>query len=658
MRNYALIVELYNTLVNSPTFEKKDGVDELIDMFEEKKRFIRRNHMEFNPCHVTELANILFSLQKIVFGFTYGEFLVQLLDYFGEMYPEETKHIEKYLDVYNFGKENKQNILLKGDIQSGKTAMMILTSLCYLVNDRDVIILLRNKLDDKEQLRERFEEFVSRLKEEKGYTHPNFIVVDKKDKTPVHSCLFVEIYRQDNINKLLSKLRHRNINNAVLYTDEADIRDDLKDIVYNKLYSQVGTNIFVSATVQDILVSDWGIKGSCIIPLFRSQKYKGLDQLDIIERKGLDEPIELFYTFCDIAIDNDFQRVRPEHPKIVLLTLDRYIAYISTMFENFKRNQFVIDSQSYVLPKEMENICAIEYTGKGIQLYHPSLINKIDSLRQELIVRTFANNNTVQFGKKESIKKVLLWLAQNGGVQDFPNIVIVAGDMASRGINFACYDDFEPKNNWHLTHQVLLKPDSTSSANTIQACRILGNHGDDIPLKLYTIPNSAEKIKKGYILSTELVNCITNKDHKLFKEEFLEKNTDDICREIPIRKKDKPEKFLARKNEKKVFHLVEDDDKEAIPLGEEDDTEEYFDGDGWLQCGKSLIQKELYNTLLQMLMERGPNKWIKRRDLLHNIQRNWDLRDLTKMHQDKKRKDSRIKYRKNGILVEYKLVHN
>lgn len=606
------IIASFNYLKTLHTF--KNSKSEVVRKKTEEFYTLSANNNN-NTLYTSKLVELYQSIITELFGFMPEEHLKSLLEIFAELYPFETIHIKKYLETYKFLSLSKDRILLKGDVQSGKTAMMILTAMCYLVCNRDVVFIVRNKNDDKIQLCKRFELFVRDLQEKKNYTNKNFQIIKKIENAPTDSnCVFVEIYRKDNIEKLHTILKTRNPESAVLFVDEADSRDDTTDSEFIDLCNLTGTNLLVSATVQDILVSKWGIRGDTIIPLITSNSYRGINTLKFICKENLNETDELFWTICDIAVDTDYLRIRPEHPKILLISIDRTLSVMDNLYDQFKFNRFEIGTQMVQLPQEMKDICVIEYTGKGIQMFHWSLN------RHEI---KNCKNGQIIFKKDIAIKDVLLWLAKNGGYVRFPNIVIISGDMASRGINFACWDPEEPKNNWHITHQILMKTKNSSCSTVIQACRILGNHGDNIPLKLYTNKECEEKIKKGNQLTRELIDCITNEQNPFYKTEWKNRYTHEICTHIPIRKSDKPGKFLAKKSEKKCFNLVGDYEP-AIPL--EEDTKEIEKCVFLIHRHKLNDQnKNIYDSIVKIMKDQQIlGIWIKKMDLVNRLRREFN----------------------------------
>jgi hypothetical protein len=230
------------------------------------------------------------------------------------------------------------------------------------------------------------------------------------------------------------------------------------------------------------------------------------------------------------------------------------------LFHAFTQNTLFIDTKTETnLPNALHNLCTIAYSGSGIQIHHSTL--QKTELEKHFKLKYFTNGKALI--KKASIKQVLLWLKQHGGKDRFSNIVIIAGDMASRGINFACHDT--DRINWHITHQILIKSDTTNASTIVQALRILGNHGDDIPLKLYTTAKLKEIILKSYQLTNELVHCIISKNHPYYQSEYDEKSTDEICKFIPLHYQTIPRKFLKCKKLKHSLRIVKQSE-EALTL--------------------------------------------------------------------------------------------
>lgn len=477
-------------------------------------------------------------LYRRIYSFSFPECLLEMLNLLAVDFPEQIEHLQAYLMTFDFANPvADKKIILKGDVQSGKTSMMILISLAYLLCGKNVVILLRNRLDDATQFKDRFKEFVAHLAT-RGFTHPRF-----------ETGVFVYIYSTQNVKKIKARFAGSSTP-TVLMVDEADVRDEMKDRDFARLVKRLNTTIFVSATIQDILVEEWNVDGNHIVSLPRQPCYKSLSDVQFNLCDDLDTDDGMFYAFCDVAVDPVEQ---PWHPKIVLVSIERRNMTLDRLFDCFCADEFALENLNTKvhLPVSMQNRVVIEYTGAGIKLFHPSL--KATEFQGKK-VRT-SRDGFVHFKSGMMIKHVLLWLAQHGGAERFPNVVIVSGLLASRGINFACYSD-RPEECWHITHQILLRPKSSSASTVIQALRILGCFKDDIPLKVWTTTKIQDKIHNAVRLSNDIVSCLTQPDHPLHKPAFYEQATNLSLKLIPINKKAKPERFLARRNDEASLKLV------------------------------------------------------------------------------------------------------
>jgi hypothetical protein len=519
---------------------------------------------------VTELNEFFFSIQRKIFIHSSNQYVEALLKIYEEFYPEESQDLSNFFSVFDFlNINNDKNILMKGDVQGGKTKMMILTIVLYLITGYDVILVTRNKNVDVDQFINAFSSFVNRLEQEKGFTHQNLCIISKFKNTreiPLHKCLFVTKFLKREYNKVKNIIRSRDPEKTIMYIDEADSRDpeELKDQSFFQLMNIVKLNIFVSATVQDIIVANWKIKKNKIVYLSQRPNYKGINYVefktDIDFSTGNERDI-LKDIFAHINQDNDYKWAQDERvvkPKTILITWHR---------ENAKINRFV----DYLLDTNVsgiDNLCIIKFMGEtndGVTLWH----NSFSQIGYgDLQVKSRFGNRVI-LKKNMNIKKTLLWMAMNGGIERFPNIVIIAGDMANRGVNFACYPsrpenwndevegDWNSSNQnldkqWHITHQILHKSDTTSCANVVQALRICGIHNDDIPLKVYCSSEDRDKIWKSYKLSDEIIYHLTSRIPAEENELYI----NNILTRVPIIKNASPSNFLARKDLKDCFDIV------------------------------------------------------------------------------------------------------
>ncbi len=553
MSRFSGLVELCGQLVNLPiatrAFQESATAETLHRLhctFQEQVVRIREQGVENHPLRVTQLYGVFQEMCSLVFQYSEDDHMQSLLEMYLEVYPDSAEHILRFWDRYQFNpSEEGKSVLVQGDVQSGKTAMMILTAFLYLVRNRDVVFLFRNRNADKIQFKTRFQQFVERLREW-GYTNRNFYLVDRKDREPSHPCVFLDIYNKKNVKRMTRKLQRRHPATAVLYMDEADIRDDTADIEFKELVDLVGTKLFVSATVQDLLVSDWKITGASIVPLFRSEQYRGMEHTTFIEMVETESG--------DLDVHDAMNRViadewtHPYHPKIVLLSCDRRLNEMNAMMMELRRHRL----RQRPLNGSIDQTTWMTYTFEGIRLFHPHII---ESELKEYFPRLRREQDDIYLLKTE-LKNVLRWMAENGGQTVYPMIVIIAGDMASRGINFAYHHPTRQDCNWHLTHQIGLKSKNASCATLNQFMRIFGNHGDDVPLKFYSSKEMMERIRESYRLSKKITHTLHDANEDFHRPEFSRMYTSESCKQIPLVEEVVPRKFLAKKSIRDTFKMV------------------------------------------------------------------------------------------------------
>lgn len=452
---------------------------------------------------IAELTNLCAKYIQASFHPEEDEILESLLRIFDYVFPMESIQVRQALSKFDFGNDISSNILIYGQIQSGKTVMMILTSLCYLLCGRDVIIVVRNKLDDKLQFIDRFKNIVNQLS-----TCPNesyclkgyFNIVDTCDKravVPKNPTVFVSIYNSKNLDKTLNVLGER-VSNSILYVDEADLRNcnDYRHPIFSKPLK----NVYVTATAQDIIAQDFSIKCDNIVTLVpNTDIYRGVNELEINSFENI-KRANYTRMFHFILADKEYERCRDDHPKIVLINVEKTLLGMDNISTDL---QGLLEQRTWV-----GDYCIVNYVGSGI----------------------YVRSNT--FGKyKHSCKSIgdlFFWMSTHGGKAVYPTIFIVASAMADRGINFSDY-----RSGWHLTHQILGKSKSSTCANVLQGCRILGNRCDNIPMKLYTTHKIADKIRIGFSESNRIIQNLSNNNeeftHKACKDVEIDRDT---CRKL------------------------------------------------------------------------------------------------------------------------------
>ncbi len=71
-------------------------------------------------------------------------------------------------------------------------------------------------------------------------------------------------------------------------------------------------------------------------------------------------------------------------------------------------------------------------------------------------------------------------------------------------------------------------------------------------------PESIEDVQKSNLLTNGLISCITKEDHPCHRPGMKEQTTDASCKEIPVRREDKPASYLARAT-RRALNIVPND---------------------------------------------------------------------------------------------------
>jgi hypothetical protein len=348
--------------------------------------------------------------------------LEAILEKLAAVEPHTVAQIRAELALFSFDDESKRTILLKGELQSGKTAAIVVLALCYSVCSNTVSVVLRNRTADKRQFEERLKQISRKvgIKRTRGIN--------------------VVIYSEANCKKLLVATDG---NRNVLIADEADMR--AVEGSFLKLKKKSRISIMVSATVQDILVEPWDIQGSSVFTLAPPSSYRGLDRIDYEIDENLRSMEGLFYRLCDIAIATN---------PVALVVSENRLVNLGELARRLRENSFEIDGAVYSLPDQARERTVILFTGEGIDFYSTDADawKTIDAKPKEM-------DGFYRFENTE-LCVVMRGCRLRGDSATF----IVSANLASRGINFTTRDE----RNLHLTHMILDKPDSSTCANITQ----------------------------------------------------------------------------------------------------------------------------------------------------------------------------------------------
>jgi hypothetical protein len=283
--------------------------------------------------------------------------------------------------------------------------------------------------------------------------------------------------------------------------------------------------IYVSATVQDIIMVSENLYSDNIVYIEPSESYTGIyktifEVLEIKDKK--DNEKKVLDILQDLSMKEPFERndlknnKRDKHPINVLIKC----------FHGVKDQQkFIMKFADRDLSDEIisGDWCGINITGtNGILLYHSSLVDTPVTIGCQTSI---LENRIHRFpsGKSNSIdiSDVYQYLADLG-VDNIPRIFTIAYDLAEEGISFISH--YDKPNNYHLTHGIFILPKEICSLRTVQCIsRIFGNHADDIRPIVYTSKKNINDMIKSFTTHEKQIKKLLS---------FSQSGNNNVCKEV------------------------------------------------------------------------------------------------------------------------------
>lgn len=355
-------------------------------------------------------------------------------------------------------------LVVKGNIQSGKSALMIYYS-AWMAKEHNmnVVIMLRNQTADIESLVTKFREF----KKEKGikgelevFSFATYFkskhIDDIIEKFQEQGKVFIMLGNNEQLIKLNKVIKDNEINPFVMCIDEADLNEKDPDTEFQKEFEKLKLTgcishiLGVTGTALSLMIKRVAeLTNEQVISLEPPLNYKGIQNISMtninvddkkIVKKTMLTMLETKYAFYD--------KDSKKHP-VILLVKD----------ERVKNNQKELMNKLYQNEKIKNNWVVIVYNGDGINVKLPG---------NKKIKKTIGINDTLQ-----EIKKTF--------GTEIKYICIISGDLANRGLSFVSSDY-----SWHLTHMIMCAKGSATGTNLMQYTRLCGCYNDDIPLEIFT----------------------------------------------------------------------------------------------------------------------------------------------------------------------------
>lgn len=415
----------------------------------------------------------------------------------------------------------KNMILASAPTQSIKSTFIGCTAIRSMLRGFTPIIVLRNITEDVNQL-------------ERGMTNKINNIIEYLDKHNVtnrridltNKILFgSKLESERTLSKFSSSLERTNPHFLICLANETQL-ERVVEIVNEYPYRydlfldemdgiDYGTNnhgvLCGTATLLKILKDKshqtFGVTATPFDVIFSESELKAANQLRLT-------PPEDYRGFDDILVkplDHEVYALNKEASYEELLNKDQNLAsfleYFSRLNPDFawrhtqyipniclvKNTRFIQNQINLAMGinQNYPNLVTIVYNGSGVMMNFPNM-NSITIVDKQVQQNVFAN---------VSIADVLQWLYDNGGVKKFPRIVIIAGDLAGRGISYVTRNF-----HWHTTDMYYIPARNTPIHEIIQSAgRLCGRNRSMSHLHLHTPMKVAEALYNGFHFMDEVI---------------------------------------------------------------------------------------------------------------------------------------------------------
>ena len=466
----------------------------------------------------------------------------------GVVWGDGSKMTSQSLMNRNWNRIEGNTAILKGHIQSGKTNAMIAFAIANIALGRSTLIVLRRCKSDLIQIKSRIEGI-------------NKIVQEKLEQMQVEDIPYEieyidSTFKMEEFKNAMTGYRPRIIvmlgNPTQLKRMSKgieELRKDKKKVKYNivvdecDLVDNEGTQteeqlklikkrarlvLLVSATILDNVMKE-NIEKGCLFVLPRPDTVQANDGKDsLLYYCGIDT-IDSFMNIsseskpCNKIADDPFKkipkidkflqfwsRLRPtivkgvKVPKIMLLNIGKTIAPQETLF-------------SWMRVKLYKQSVSILYNGNGLVVSHCQLPNRSFTICNAK--STYNDRCKTHTFNDLSISDLYQWFKDNGGIEKFPRIVTIAGNLACRGLSFVSSDVgqmiYECKQGirskivpWYTNYIFYIASPTTDQPELLQNVgRICAVTSREMRYKitLITTPETRKAIIKAFHLQEDLI---------------------------------------------------------------------------------------------------------------------------------------------------------
>lgn len=452
----------------------------------------------------------------------------------GMLYKAKTKLTRSRKETYRFFDrcttlkqiKSKTKSLIMGAVQSGKTKLIISYAYQSFLKGISTVILVLPTNENEYQIRARFDDKREYTEYMTGigldpivFPDPIHATTDEEELEDLLDSttpgIVVLLCNPSKMRRLMNIITEINTCKFNLVIDEIDSFYKSKDErkfhePFKFLIDKARTVVGVTATIFDVVLPTKSkfVTNKNIYLMNIPDDYKGFSDLMWIELEDSKiKPDKISNSWID-SFYSDLLKTLPYrlddktlHPIICLHKVDR------------KNNDQ--ENTQYYFKKHLPSLCSIVYNGKGIHLYYDRLLD-----RESLMIddkESFIDCGV--FKVKTSISRVLGWLRNNRTVKPPTHIMIISGKMADRGISFVSSDY-----KWHLTHELMIVPQSSTAGSLLQGVRICGRYNDDIPLHII----ADKTVYEDCIRSSKTQDEIYSKAKEMITEDYMNKCIEDM----------------------------------------------------------------------------------------------------------------------------------
>lgn len=481
--------------------------------------------------------------------------------------------------------KKNNNLIVWGYPQLGKTSLIIGLAECNIYNGRSTIIVLMPLETQKIQ-------FAGRYLDDLKMKGLKTIFFDTKtDEMEVadalsgraEPCVYIALGNSAQIRRLNRIISSEEKIKYDLICDECDTigTDYTKsgDTLFH-LENNAIRNIKVSATTLTSCGNEIA-NGDMIVHMPKTKEYICITTInrhsfEVFDKKNILEKIPFIKEYIDESDDR-----KP----VYIERYDTYVPNISLMNVH-KQNNNQEEIFHYGID-ETEKTAFILFNGKGIQFSHPDITKKPVKFndiygrvrRSEVKFRNGTPIHSIKDGLV--ISDIIQWFKDNGGVEKFPNLIIISGNLASRGISFVSKDYGkylqDAKNNvenptigWRTQNLIYHPGNDTCQPNIIQEsariCGIAPLWGDRTAT-LYATENTIRCVIQSYKIQEEVMtNLMKNQEEMisasmgkltLHTDKWAKKEGCKACRDLTLKK--------TEESPKRTQDITEDN---GLPLDE------------------------------------------------------------------------------------------